>query len=140
MGGRGRKGREHGGSTDGWTSGWGRTEENEARFRVTCRQADVGRRRMGGQGDGLKGARTSLFISLSRTRTTCLTIEQVCRVLGSLVGSRWNPMLKHPYNPKGNQTHLPRLSASVRGARKGTLNIPSVPRIRTKCVDIFREG
>ena len=28
-------------------------------------------------------------------------------------------MLKHPYNPKGAQTHLPHLSASVRSAQKG---------------------
>ena len=47
-------------------------------------------------------------------------------------------MLKHPYNPKGAQTHLPRLSASVRGAQKHTFFISSKLRIRTRCLDIFR--
>ena len=80
-----------------------------------CEQVDRARirvywwtnRRGGGVG-GLKGTHTSLPISLSRARTTCLTIERVCRVLGSVVGSIFEIgfTFSHP-------DHLLRCSTSV---------------------------
>ena len=99
-GGRTRHGHDE--SANGWTGGRERK-----------------RRGRGGGVGGLKGARTLLSISLSRTQSACLIAAQVCRVLGSAMGSKWIPKLKHPYNLKGAQTHLCCLSASIRGAQKG---------------------
>ena len=67
-------------------------------------------KRRGGVG-GLKGTCTSLPISLSHIRTTCLTAERVCRMLGSVVGS----ILEMGFTLSGRD-HLPHCSASVQGA------------------------
>ena len=101
-----------------------RTGVEQVQMRQSSRWTDEGV----GQG-GLKGICTSLSISLSHIQITCLIAMRVCRVLGSAVGSMWIPMLKHPYNPKGAQTHLPCLSVSLRGAKKSTFSFAPYHRL-----------
>ena len=52
------------------------------------RRMEHGQGGRGGGAGGLKDARTLLPTSHSRARTTCLTAERVCRVLGSALGSQ----------------------------------------------------
>ena len=83
----------------------------------------VHKERTGGQGGGpgFKRCHSSHPISLSRAQSACFVRERVCRMPGSVVGSKRIPTLKHAYYPKRARTHLPHLSATVLGAEKGIL-------------------
>ena len=73
-------GRAHG--RGGWANG-AKREADGARTRRTS--GELGRR--GDDTTDLKGAYTLLPTSFTCARTTCLTVEQVYKVLGSALGS-----------------------------------------------------
>ena len=87
-------------------SGWGVDKANEWRTRRTGHGLGFTSGRVG----GLKGALTSLPISLSCAQTTCLTAERVSMVLESAVGS----ILDLGFT-LSRLDHLPHCSASVQG-------------------------
>ena len=134
LGGRGWKGRgQSGGRVDGAhkarTSGRGmdRRRGTDMRTRQSgaeeARSSELGGRvdgQMGGRGGGpgFKRPHSSHPISLLGTQSACLVRAQVCKVLGSVVGSRRIPSQTPILSAR---THLLRLSASVLGVEKGIL-------------------